>query len=187
MPYATFAILSKTPNKQKPKLIHVDDQELLLHSIGVNHDKILKDVMDIERRSFPKSESMGIIHELGKALNTCLVALIDDKVASYIIYSLSSGLITTVRILKVCTVSRYQRRGLASTLIRMALARTAFASQDVIVELHVDTSRIAAIECYSKLGFMKEGDVLQDYYGPTRDAWLMRLHKRSRTSKDLED
>ena len=41
------------------------------------------------------------------------------------------------------------------------------------VDLWVDEGRVAARECYRKIGFEEAGGVVEDYYGPGRNGMRM--------------
>lgn len=75
----------------------------------------------------------------------------------------------------ICNVSvrsDYQRRGVASFLLKNILAQ----NKDGFFELTVLTSNIAAIKLYEKFGFMIVGDSFKDYGGynlPPVDCYKM--------------
>ncbi len=75
-------------------------------------------------------------------------------------------------ILTVAVLPDYRRQGIAQEFMRQIEA-WAFQRKASAMMLEVELSNIAAIKLYESLGYMKIS-VRMDYYGPGKDAHVMR-------------
>ena len=75
-------------------------------------------------------------------------------------------------ILTVAVLPEYRRQGIAKEFMRQIEAWAAERKASAMM-LEVELSNIAAINLYESLGYMKIS-VRMDYYGPGKDAHVMR-------------
>ena len=136
---------------------------------------LLRELEALEKKLFAKTASWG--GQLGREAarrNTHLLvarsATPDNQLVGYLVYS-ASGLVA--HIAKLATVPSWRRRGVGRQLVQ-AVHSAAKLRRIASVTLHVDAGNEAALGLYQGEGFAFDG-CLEDYYGPGRNAWKMRL------------
>ncbi|EKX42673.1 hypothetical protein GUITHDRAFT_153511, partial [Guillardia theta CCMP2712] len=141
----------------------------------------LQQLIKIEKRVFPKHESMASVFEAElRKRNTCVaVAVVNStEVIGYILWTRerSEG-----KIVKLCVAPEYQKRGVGGRLLDTALGCLgALESQRGVtgacerVMLQVDPKREAAVKLYASRGFCQLR-MLADYYCKGRDAMAAEL------------
>ncbi|KMS93967.1 hypothetical protein BVRB_026130 [Beta vulgaris subsp. vulgaris] len=128
--------------------------------------KLLQGCITIERRLFPKHESLAATLEIeARKQSQDFVIMFDDeeKVVGYMIVSRSG------HICKIAVASDRQRQGFGRQLISWAKERHPALS------LHVDPDR-PAMKFYFTEQF-QQLELLRDYYIAGRDAYLMKWHR----------
>eukprot|EP00127_Corallochytrium_limacisporum_P001152 Clim_evm4s43 gene=Clim_evmTU4s43 len=142
---------------------------------------IVDQIAKIERRTFPKHESMaddftGSAKQLKGRNRTVFVATDSATeeltVLGYLIIEIAYP---TAQIHKVAVESSVRGKGIGTQLLTASIDK-ARASPCAIerVRLQVDPKRAAAVRLYSAAGFEPAG-ILKDYYIEGRDAHLYEL------------
>ena len=140
---------------------------------------IISQIVLCEKQTFPKTEAFNFESELKKR-NTELITMIDNGtsrsngvfVAAYMVLAFGKPG-NTVTVHKICVQPKYRRRGLATQMMREAIARLKGRGCSKI-QLWVDECNSVAISLYSKLGFHEISKV-SDYYGSGRTGVRMNL------------
>lgn len=131
----------------------------------------LKKILEIENESFnnPYSEAIFKAFFL-KHPENFLVATLNNEVVGYIMFDkfYDSGIIVSIAVSR-----KFRRRGIGSLLLTKALERLKeLRSKEVL--LQVETTNTSAISFYKNFGFVVK-DLIPDYYGKGKDAYLMKL------------
>lgn len=127
----------------------------------------------IERRSFPKHESLAsaLEREVAHRAQTLLVARSGaGAVIGYLLYRRAT---LVVHVLKLCVAEQHRRRGVGTALLRAAIAAAAERPVQLLT-LNVDPERTGAVALYTSLGF-RQVSRRKDYYKVGRDALAMEL------------
>jgi ribosomal-protein-alanine N-acetyltransferase len=131
----------------------------------------LKKVLEIENESFnnPYDETIFKAFFLRHPENF-LVATLNDEVVGYVMFDelYSSGIIISIAVSQ-----KSRRRGIGSLLLTKALEKLKeLGAKEVLLQVEVTNN--SAINFYRKFGFTVE-DLVPNYYGKGRDAYLMKL------------
>ncbi|KAI4385017.1 hypothetical protein MLD38_003090 [Melastoma candidum] len=137
--------------------------------------RIVEDIVRIEKKLFPKHESLAksFEDELRKRNSGLLyMASSDDgEVIGYAMYSFPTSL--SASITKLAVKENHQRRGHGEALLRAAVDKCRTRKVQSVV-LHVDPLRTQALNLYEKVGFKVDG-LIEGYYSPDRNAYRMIL------------
>jgi ribosomal-protein-alanine N-acetyltransferase len=131
----------------------------------------LKKVLEIENESFnnPYDEAIFKAFFLRHPKNF-LVATFNDEVVGYIMFD---ALYDSGIIISLAVSQKFRRRGIGGLLLTKALEKLKkLGAKEVLLQVEVTNS--SAINFYKKFGFMVE-DLMPNYYGKGRDAYLMKL------------
>ncbi|KNA10674.1 hypothetical protein SOVF_142170 [Spinacia oleracea] len=144
-----------------------------LNRNSANYSKVVEDVVRIEKKIFPKHESLSksFDDELRKKNGGLVYAYVDGEVAGYAMYSWPSSLFALIT--KLAVKEKYRRQGYGEALLRAAILKCQCRKIQRI-SLHVDPSRTPAVDLYKKLGF-KIDSLVAKYYSADRDAYSMYL------------
>ncbi|KAB1210001.1 hypothetical protein CJ030_MR6G023550 [Morella rubra] len=123
-----------------------------LHRNSTNWSKVVDDITKLERKIFPKHESLASFfdEELKKKNTGLLYMEVDGEVVGYVMYSWPSSLCASVTKLAVKETCR--RQGHGEALLKAAIQKCRTRSVHRI-SLHIDPSRTGALNLYKKLGF----------------------------------
>ncbi|KAI6697355.1 hypothetical protein NL676_017474 [Syzygium grande] len=140
---------------------------------GSSWDKIVNGAVKIERRLFPKHESLArsFEEELRKKNTGLLYLELDGEVAGYVMYAWPSSLCASIT--KLAVKESCQRQGHGGSLLRAAIQKCRERKVQR-VSLHVDPLRAPAMNLYKKLGFQVD-TLIRGYYSSDRDAYRMFL------------
>ncbi|KAH6795486.1 hypothetical protein C2S51_036472 [Perilla frutescens var. frutescens] len=141
-----------------------------------NWGKVVEEIVRIEKRLFPKHESLAkSFEEEAKKRNGGLIySLIGGEVVGYVMYSWPSSLYASITKLAAHTVKEnYRRQGHGEALLKAAIEKCK-TRKIHRVSLHVDPLRTAAMDLYKKLGFQVDS-LVESYYSSDRDAYRMFL------------
>jgi ribosomal protein S18 acetylase RimI-like enzyme len=162
------------------------------HSTLNDNAVVLAEIARLERRIFPKHESLaGDFSQEVKKRNQKLLYVIQGDVvteqkeheeekldptliAGYLMYSWSS---LAASITKLAVRESCRRQGYGEALLQSAIQQIQ-ARRLQCVNLHVDPTRVAAVALYEKIGFHVD-TVVHSYYAPNRDAYRMVLELTS--------
>ncbi|CAL1406596.1 unnamed protein product [Linum trigynum] len=138
-----------------------------------NWAKVVEEVVKMERKIFPKHESLArsFDEELRKKNSGLLYIEINGEVVGYVMYSWPSSLSASITKLAVKENWRRQGHGVALLVAAIQKCRTRSVQR---VSLHVDPLRLAAVGLYKKMGFQVE-TLVQGYYSSDRSAYRMYL------------
>ncbi|KAL2635798.1 hypothetical protein R1flu_007277 [Riccia fluitans] len=150
-------------------------------------EEILAELIRLEKRIFPKHESLaqnlrqeihrrnsGVFYILEDSLESDNLSLGEGKhqrVAGYLMYSCTS-LVATIT--KLAVKESCRRQGYGEALLRAAIEKVQ-SKKVMCINLHVDPIREPAFSLYKKLGFEIE-TLVHSYYAPNRDAYRMVLN-----------
>jgi ribosomal-protein-alanine N-acetyltransferase len=128
----------------------------------------LPEVVAIERRAFTSAWSLAMfVLELSKPSGICLAAVVDGKLAGYLICSRYD---TVWHVMNVAVDPLLRRRGIATALLNRVLERV---EPDAQLTLEVRRSNAGAITLYESFGFRSAG-VRRRYYADNgEDAIVM--------------
>ncbi|PIN00505.1 N-acetyltransferase [Handroanthus impetiginosus] len=161
----------ETPKGKTPKMANCGMVEL--HRNSVNWAKVVEEIVRIEKRVFPKHESLAksFEDEVKKKNTGLLYSQIGGEVAGYIMYSWPSSLYASIT--KLAVKENYRRQGQGEALLKAAIEKC--KSRNIHrISLHVDPTRIAAMNLYKKLGFQVD-TLVERYYSSDRNAYRMYL------------
>ncbi|PIN06270.1 N-acetyltransferase [Handroanthus impetiginosus] len=161
----------ETPKGKTPKMANWGMVEL--HRNSVNWAKVVEEIVRIEKRVFPKHESLAksFEDEIKKKNTGLLCSQIGGEVAGYIMYSWPSSLYASIT--KLAVKENYRRQGQGEALLKAAIEKC--KSRNIHrISLHVDPTRIAAMNLYKKLGFQVD-TLVERYYSSDRNAYRMYL------------
>ncbi|XP_078445948.1 acyl-CoA N-acyltransferases (NAT) superfamily protein [Wolffia australiana] len=146
---------------------------------GIGDVEVLEDLQRLERKIFPKHESMAasFADELRKKnagliyAATAVPGVKRGEIVGYVMYSFASALCASIS--KLAVKESWRRRGLGEKLLRTAIEKCR-TRKIHCVSLHVDPKRTPALSLYQKLGF-KVDELIEGYYSPNRQAYRMLL------------
>ncbi|KAM7275116.1 hypothetical protein ACFE04_016982 [Oxalis oulophora] len=121
-----------------------------------NRTNIIEDIVKIERKIFPKHESLAFsFHQELNKKNSGLLYLEDidnngPQIVGYVMYSFPSSLFASITKLAVKENSR--RQGYGEALLKAAIEKCKTRKVQRI-SLHVDPLRESAVNLYKKFGF----------------------------------
>jgi ribosomal-protein-alanine N-acetyltransferase len=128
----------------------------------------LPQVIAIERRAFPTPWSLAMfVLELSKPSGVCLAAVVDAKLAGYLVCSRYDQ---TWHLMNIAVDPAARRRGLARALLEQMFER---AGRDEQYTLEVRTSNAPAIALYERFGFRAAGTRRRYYHDTGEDAMIM--------------
>ncbi|KZV45574.1 hypothetical protein F511_27184 [Dorcoceras hygrometricum] len=138
-----------------------------------NCGEVVEEIVRIEKRVFPKHESLAKCFEQELRKHNCglLFSEIGGDVAGYVMYSWPSSLCASIT--KLAVKENYRRQGHGEALLKAAIEKCRTRNIQR-VSLHVDPSRIPAVSLYKKSGFLVD-TLVQGYYSFDRDAYRMYL------------
>nr|CAN83475.1 hypothetical protein VITISV_004799 [Vitis vinifera] len=147
---------------------------LELHRNSTNWAKVVEDIVRLEKKIFPKHESLArsFDEELRKNNSGLLyIQLADGEVAGYVMYSWPSSLLASIT--KLAVKENYRRQGHGEALLEAAIQKC--KTRNICrISLHVDPSRTPAMSLYKKHGFQVD-NLIKSYYSSDRDAYRMYL------------
>eukprot|EP00249_Psilotum_nudum_P006934 c20168_g1_i1 orf=319-1002(-) len=152
---------------------------------------VLDEIARLERRIFPKHESLASCLELEiKKKNSGLLYAVhrggdSDSdiqrnllpspatilVVGYVMYTFRSCIMASIT--KLAVKENFRRQGYGESLLKEAILKCRSSSAQRVI-LHVDPTRTAALALYMKLGFNIDA-LVRSYYSPKRDAYRMFL------------
>ncbi|KAG2260434.1 hypothetical protein Bca52824_079728 [Brassica carinata] len=143
---------------------------------SANWTRVVEEIVKLEK-TFPKHESLAQTFdgELRKRNAGLLYVAADGDTLGYVMYSWPSSL--SASITKLAGTRHIEescrRQGHGEALLRAAIDKC--RSRKVQrVSLHVDPTRIAAVNLYKKHGFQVDC-LVKSYYSADRDAYRMYL------------
>ena len=129
----------------------------------------LPEVIAIERQAFPTPWSLSMfVLELSKPSGICLAALVDGKLAGYLICSRYD---TVWHLMNVAVDPAVRRRGIASSLMDRLFATADRPHEQYTLE--VRESNDAAIALYERFDFRGAGHRRGYYHDNREDALIM--------------
>ncbi|XP_059452026.1 uncharacterized protein LOC132182721 [Corylus avellana] len=140
---------------------------------ATNWGKIVDDIVKLERKVFPKHESLArsFDEELRKKNSGLLYVDVDGEVVGYIMYSWPSSLCASVT--KLAVKENCRRQGHGEALLKAAIQKCRTRNVHRI-SLHVDPLRTPAVILYKKFGFQVD-NLIEGYYSSDRNAYRMYL------------
>ncbi|KAI3736165.1 hypothetical protein L6452_15699 [Arctium lappa] len=142
-----------------------------LHRKATRWDKIVDEIVRLEKKIFPKHESLArsFDDELKKKNSGLLYLEINGDVVGYVMYSCPSSLCAIIT--KLAVKENHRRQGHGEALLKASIEKC--RSKGIHrVSLHVDPSRTSAMHLYKKLGFQID-TLVKGYYSSDRDAYRM--------------
>uniref|UniRef100_A0A7N0TJM2 N-acetyltransferase domain-containing protein n=1 Tax=Kalanchoe fedtschenkoi TaxID=63787 RepID=A0A7N0TJM2_KALFE len=138
-----------------------------------NWKPLVEEMVRIEKKIFPKHESLSRSFDVELKKNNCglLYYDIDGIIAGYVMYSWPSSV--SASITKLAVKEQYRRQGVGEALLKAAIQKCQTRNVQCI-SLHVDPLRAPAVILYKKYGFEVD-DLIKGYYSPDRDAYRMFL------------
>jgi ribosomal-protein-alanine N-acetyltransferase len=129
----------------------------------------LPQVIAIERRAFPTPWSLAMfVLELSKPSGICLVALIDGRVAGYMVCSRYD---VVWHVMNVAVDPERRREGIATAMLEHLFAQADKPGEQYTLE--VRTSNDPAIALYEQFGFESAGVRPGYYHDNKEDALIM--------------
>jgi ribosomal-protein-alanine N-acetyltransferase len=129
----------------------------------------LPQVIAIERRAFPTPWSLAMfVLELSKPSGICLAALVDGRVAGYVICSRYD---TVWHVMNVAVDPVQRREGIATALLDALFRFADLPGEQYTLEVRL--SNAAAIALYEKFGFASAGVRPGYYHDNKEDALIM--------------
>ena len=129
----------------------------------------LPQVIAIERQAFPTPWSLSMfVLELSKPSGICLAALVDGKLAGYLVCSRYD---TVWHLMNVAVDPARLRRGIATSLMDHLFATADRPHEQYTLE--VRESNDAAIALYERFGFRGAGHRRGYYHDNREDALIM--------------
>ena len=142
----------------------------------------LPQVIAIERRAFPTPWSLAMfVLELSKPSGICLAAVIDERLAGYLVCSRYERV---WHIMNVAIDPDHRRQGLATALLTRLLERV--NDEDARYTLEVRRSNHAAIALYERFSFRAAG-LRRRYYQDNGEDALVMWRTPSTLRGGLED
>ncbi|KAL2493881.1 Acyl-CoA N-acyltransferase (NAT) superfamily protein [Forsythia ovata] len=144
-----------------------------MHRSSANWPKMVEEIVRIEKRVFPKHESLAqsFEEELRKKNSGLLYSKIGGEIAGYVMYSWPSSLFASIT--KLAVKENHRRQGHGEALLKEAIQKCRTRNVHRI-SLHVDPSRGQAMSLYKKLGFQVDS-LIEGYYSSDRNAYRMYL------------
>jgi [ribosomal protein S18]-alanine N-acetyltransferase len=129
----------------------------------------LPQVISIERRAFPTPWSLAMfVLELSKPSGICLAAVLDGRLAGYLICSRYD---TVWHLMNVAVDGLRRRQGIATALLTHLFETADAPAEQYTLEVRV--SNVEAIALYERFGFRSAG-IRRGYYHDNReDAVIM--------------
>ncbi len=141
------------------------ETEITIRALGYSD---LPQVISIERRAFPTPWSLAMfVLELSKPSGVCLAAVIDKRLAGYLICARYADV---MHLMNVAVDPSARRRGVATALLEQMIER---AGHDQSYTLEVRPSNAGAISLYEKFGFRTAGTRRRYYRDTGEDAVIM--------------
>lgn len=129
----------------------------------------LPQVIAIERRAFPTPWSLAMfVLELSKPSGISLAALIDGRLAGYLVCSRYD---TLWHVMNIAVDVRLLRQGIATALLERLFDMADRPNEQYTLE--VRTSNEAAIRLYERFGFRAAGRRRAYYHDNREDALIM--------------
>ncbi|XP_028808461.1 uncharacterized protein LOC114763031 [Neltuma alba] len=144
-----------------------------LHSNSGDWDKIVAEIVKLERKIFPKHESLATFfdQELRKKNSGLLYLDVDGEIIGYVMYSWPSSLYASIT--KLAVKEQWRRQGHGEILLKAAIEKCRTRKVARIL-LHVDPTRTPALTLYKKRGFQVDA-LIEGYYSSDRNAYRMYL------------
>ncbi|KAK2379789.1 putative [ribosomal protein S18]-alanine N-acetyltransferase [Trifolium repens] len=138
-----------------------------------NCAKVVEDIVKLERKIFPKHESLASFfeNELKKKNTGLLYLQVNGELAGYVMYSLPSSLYASIT--KLAVKEQWRRQGHGEALFKAAIEKCRRRKVSRIM-LHVDPLRTPALNLYKKHGFQVDC-LVEGYYSSDRNAYRMYL------------
>ncbi|KAG8364697.1 hypothetical protein BUALT_Bualt18G0026100 [Buddleja alternifolia] len=146
--------------------------------------KVLEEIVRIEKKIFPKHESLaksfeqelkknntGFIYSQQQIVGGGGESESESEITGYVMYSWPSSLYASIT--KLAVKEKYRGQGHGEALLKAAIKKCKTRSIHRI-SLHVDPSRIPAMNLYKKLGFQVDS-LVECYYSSDRNAYRMYL------------
>ncbi|XP_060209522.1 uncharacterized protein LOC132636597 isoform X1 [Lycium barbarum] len=135
--------------------------------------KVVDDIVRIEKKIFPKHESLARSFDEELKKNNCglLYVQVGTDIAGYVMYSWPSSLCASIT--KLAVKENYRGQGHGEKLVKAAVQKCRTRNVQRI-SLHVDPTRTAAMQLYKKLGFQVD-TLVEGYYSSDRNAYRMYL------------
>ena len=128
----------------------------------------LPQVIAIERRAFPTPWSLAMfVLELSKSSGVCLAALVDGRIAGYVVCSRYADV---WHVMNVAVDPDHQRRGIAAALLEHLVGEV---GDDAPLTLEVRRTNAAAMRLYERHGFRAAGVRRRYYQDNGEDALVM--------------
>ena len=128
----------------------------------------LPQVIAIERRAFPTPWSLAMfVLELSKSSGVCLAALVDGRIAGYVVCSRYADV---WHVMNVAVDPDHQRRGIAAALLDHLVGEV---GDDAPLTLEVRRTNAAAMRLYERHGFRAAGVRRRYYQDNGEDALVM--------------
>ena len=128
----------------------------------------LPEVMKIEQASFHDPWTLTAFRDLMIQSRTNWVALVEDKVAGYL---MTQWVLDELHILNIAVAKEFRRKGVAAALLNFLLD-LGRARKSRVIFLEVRVSNSPAISFYQKYGFSILS-TRKRYYRDGEDAWVM--------------
>jgi ribosomal-protein-alanine N-acetyltransferase len=139
--------------------------EITIRSLGYSD---LPQVIAIERRAFPTPWSLAMfVLELSKPSGVCLAAVIDKRLAGYLICARYADV---MHLMNVAVDPSARRRRVATALLEQMIER---AGLEQAYTLEVRPSNRGAIALYERFGFRSAGTRRRYYRDTGEDALIM--------------
>jgi len=137
----------------------------------------LDDVLSINRTCLPENYSPYFFMSIHRRYpDLFLVAELDGRVVGYIMCRIEKsffGWSTKGHVISIAVMPEHRRMGIATSLMKEAMARMAnrYGASECYLEVRV--SNTPAISLYEKLGFRKDR-IVPNYYLDGEDAYIMK-------------
>jgi ribosomal-protein-alanine N-acetyltransferase len=129
----------------------------------------LPQVIAIERRAFTTPWSLAMfVLELSKPTGICLAALLDGRIAGYVV---CSRYVDDWHVMNIAVDPNLRRQGIASTLLERLFAQADGPGEQYTLE--VRPSNVSAIGLYERFGFYTAGKRRGYYHDNREDALIM--------------
>ena len=137
----------------------------------------LEEVMHINRTCLPENYTAYFFMSIHRRYpDLFLVAERDGRIVGYIMCRIERDFMrrrTKGHIISIAVMPEHRRRGIATALMKEALARMMHRYGAGECYLEVRVSNLPAISLYEKLGFWKDR-IVPKYYLDGEDAYIMR-------------